>query len=42
VVSLGIAGQIHDQVRRLPPGTKFTGLTVDEDQTVIVNTDRRS
>jgi len=29
VVSLNIAGQLHDQVRHLPPGSKIKGITVD-------------
>jgi hypothetical protein len=29
VVSLFIAGQIHEQVRNLPPGTRISGVTVD-------------
>jgi hypothetical protein len=29
VVSLNIAGQLHDQVRHLPPGTKIKGIKVD-------------
>ena len=29
VVALNIAGQIHDQVRGLPPGTKISGFTID-------------
>ena len=29
VVSMSIAGQIHDQVRKLPPGTPISGITVD-------------
>ena len=29
VVALDIAGQIHDQVRGLPPGTKISGFTID-------------
>jgi hypothetical protein len=29
VVALNIAGQIHDQVRGLPPGTKISGVTID-------------
>ena len=29
VVALNLAGQIHDQVRTLPPGTKITGVTID-------------
>ena len=27
VVSRNIAGQLHDQVRRLPPGTRISGFT---------------
>jgi len=30
VVSLGISGQIHQQVKDLPPGTTITGLRVSE------------
>jgi hypothetical protein len=29
VVGLHIAGQIHRQIRDLPPETKITGMTVD-------------
>lgn len=29
VVSLNIAGQIHGQVRDLPPGTPMSGITID-------------
>ena len=29
VVAVNIAGQIHDQLRRLPPGTKVREVTVD-------------
>jgi hypothetical protein len=32
VVSLSIAGQLHDQVRNLPPGTKVSGFKVVEDR----------
>lgn len=28
VVKLNIAGQLHDQIRRLPPGTPITGVTL--------------
>jgi hypothetical protein len=28
VVSLNIAGQLHDQIRNLPPGTKIKGIQV--------------
>jgi len=28
VVSLNIAGQIHEQVRDLPPGTPISGITI--------------
>jgi hypothetical protein len=27
VVALSIAGQIHDQVRHLPPGTAISGIS---------------
>lgn len=30
VVSVNIAGQIHGQVRDLPPGTPISGITVDD------------
>lgn len=30
VVSVNVAGQIHDQVRSLPPGAPITGITIDE------------
>ncbi len=29
VVSVNIVGQIHDQIRKLPPGTRISGVTVD-------------
>lgn len=29
VVALDIAGQIHEQVRKLPPGTKVSGISLD-------------
>jgi hypothetical protein len=29
VVAVNIAGQIRDQIRNLPPGTKITGVTID-------------
>lgn len=29
VVSLSVAGQIHEQVKNLPPGTSISGITVD-------------
>ena len=29
VVALNISGQIHDQIRDLPPGTPIKGFTVD-------------
>lgn len=29
VVAVNIAGQIHEQVRLLPPGTPITGITTD-------------
>ena len=32
VISASIAGQIHQQVRNLAPGTKVTGITVDTAQ----------
>jgi hypothetical protein len=28
VVKLTLTGQLHDQIRRLPPGTKITGIEV--------------
>ena len=30
LVALHIAGQIHEQVRNLPPGTKINAVTIDE------------
>jgi hypothetical protein len=30
VVGMHIAGQIHDQVRNLPPGTRISGITINE------------
>ena len=32
VVGLNILGQIHHQVRTLPPGTPISGITVDGDK----------
>jgi hypothetical protein len=29
VVSVNILGQLHKQVRDLPPGTKISGITID-------------
>ncbi len=29
VVSINILGQLHKQVRNLPPGTPITGVTID-------------
>jgi hypothetical protein len=29
VVSVNVAGQIHDQVRLLPPGAPIAGITID-------------
>jgi hypothetical protein len=29
LVALNLAGQIHRQIRELPPGTKITGFTVE-------------
>jgi hypothetical protein len=29
VVSINVLGQLHQQVREVPPGTKISGLTVD-------------
>lgn len=29
VVAVNLAGQIHEQVRSLPPGTPITGFTID-------------
>jgi Domain of unknown function (DUF1851) len=31
VVAVNIAGQIHEQVRDLPPGTRVAGVTVDHE-----------
>ena len=31
VVAVNIAGQLHSQVRNLPPGTPITGITISED-----------
>ena len=28
VVAVNLAGQIHEQVRSLPPGTPITGITI--------------
>jgi hypothetical protein len=32
VVGLNLAGQLHEQIRDLPPGTKISGFTYDGDQ----------
>jgi hypothetical protein len=29
VVKVNLAGQLHDQLRRLPPGTKISGVSFD-------------
>jgi hypothetical protein len=29
VVKLNIAGQIHGQLRKMPPGTKISGVSID-------------
>jgi hypothetical protein len=29
VVALNVAGQLHSQLRSMPPGSKITGFTVD-------------
>lgn len=29
VVTVNIAGQIHEQIKDLPPGTKISGLTIE-------------
>ena len=31
VVALNIAGQLHDQIRGLPPGTRISGFTVNDE-----------
>jgi hypothetical protein len=31
VVGLNIAGQLHDQIRGLPPGTRISGFTVSDE-----------
>ncbi len=31
VVGLNIAGQLHDQIRGLPPGTRISGFTIRGD-----------
>ena len=33
IVSLNLAGQIHEQIRNLPPGTRFSGLTINGQNT---------
>jgi hypothetical protein len=33
VVSLNLAGQIHEQIRNLPPGTRISGLTINGQNT---------
>jgi hypothetical protein len=32
VVGLNIAGQLHDQIRGLPPGTRISGFTISGDR----------
>jgi hypothetical protein len=32
-VSLNLAGQIHEQIRNLPPGTRISGLTINGQNT---------
>jgi hypothetical protein len=31
VVGRSIAGQLHDQIRGLPPGTRISGFTVSDE-----------
>jgi hypothetical protein len=31
VVGVNIAGQLHDQLRGLPPGTAISGITIGDD-----------
>jgi len=31
VVGVNLAGQLHEQVRGLPPGTAIQGVTIDDD-----------
>jgi hypothetical protein len=33
VVGLNIAGQLHEQISDLPPGTRISGLTLAGDST---------
>jgi hypothetical protein len=30
VVALNLGGQLHDQIRHLPPGTKIKGVKIGE------------
>jgi hypothetical protein len=33
VVGLNVAGQVHRQIRHLPPGTPVDGIAVDDGRT---------
>jgi hypothetical protein len=38
VVGVNIAGQLHDQLRGLPPGTPVTGVTISDNGQVQIST----
>jgi len=38
VVGVNIAGQQHDQLRRLPPGTRITGVTIGDNGQIHIST----
>jgi hypothetical protein len=38
VVGVNIAGQLHDQLRRLPAGTAISGVTIDDDGRLRIST----
>ena len=38
VVGLNIAGQLHDQLRGLPPGTAISGVTISDDGRLRLST----
>jgi hypothetical protein len=38
VVGVNIAGQLHDQLRGLPPGTAISGVTIGDDGRLRIST----
>lgn len=38
VVGANIAGQLHDQLRGLPPGTRITGVTIGDNGQIRIST----